>query len=876
MRGIQPRLPKSILDQIQDSGSKTSGSRQSLKNTRKQGRKERRKQQRLDKKQARHNSNGNGNGNNSNHYNNTRYSHQVDDSSDSITSEDEPEPSYTTKKPTVQPSKSKTTPNVALKTVADGITSAKKVEAAKKAEAPKPAVRKAVAEKLDEDDAEIAALEKKLNIKGKKLPSAFKEDNLDWLLDGFDSEDEELEKDRQYLAEKRGKKRKRGEEKEKEGQDKSMSESGSEDFSDSDSDEDMLGDSDTSGFEDEDEGSEDIDMEDAEDDWSGFPSEGDEDEGGGDPEASRQPAPRPSKPDPTKPAIAADQPAKYIPPAQRRKLTELPTDDMLRKKIQGQVNRLTEQSMLQIVKSIEELYREYPRQSVTSTLTTLVLASVSNEVNTRETFFTLYGGFIAALYRILGTDFGAHFVQNLVEDFDKSYGEAVKLGDDPAVASTNSSKKQVNDLVSLLAELYNFGVIGSSLIFDLIRICVSEVAELNAELLLRIVKSSGPQLRQDDPSALKDIVSMLNASVAKVGTDKLSTRFKFMIETLTNLKNNKARKSNDASIVASEAIVRMKKTLGTLNSRSLRASEPLRPSLKDIRDVETKGKWWLVGASWRNNMLEDSESKTNNDGKDDAVSVTSDFEDDVTNYLQLAREQRMNTDIRRAIFVAIMSAEDYTDAREKLFKLRLKRNQEREIPHVLLHCCGNEAQYNPYYTLIAQQLCTQHSIRMTFQFSLWEVFRKMGEEDEMNRGESNIMDDDDEGMPLRKIVNLAKLYGYLVAHGSLSLMILKTLQLVSVQPNTKNFLEIFFITIFSQIRERYPKSSSKRESRVRELFRATAENPSLARGLEYFLKKHVAGSDITNGKKEKESVKRGCEVAEEVLRRVILDGAEES
>ncbi|KAK6357307.1 suppressor of glycerol defect [Orbilia javanica] len=860
MRGIQPRLPKSILDQIQDSGNKNSGSRQSLKNTRKQGRKERRKQQRLDKKQARHN--------------NSRFSNNKDDHSDSESSGDEPEPSYAKNKPISQPPKPKTAPNVAPKITADDIVPAKKAEVTKKTEAAKPTIRKAVAEKLDEDDAEIAALEKKLNIKGKKLPSAFKEDNLDWLLDGFDSEDEDLEKGRQYLAEKRGKKRKRGEGQEEEDNSESMGESGSEDFSNSDDD--ILGDSDTSGSEDD--GSEDVDMEDAGSDWSGFPSEADDGDDDDDARDSRPPASKPSKPDPTKPAPTTDQPAKYIPPAQRRKLAELPTDDVLRKKIQGQVNRLTEQSMLQIVKSIEELYREHPRQSVTSTLTTLVLASVSNEVNTRETFFTLYGGFIAALYRILGTDFGAHFVQNLVEDFDKYYGEAIKLGDDPAIASINPNKKQVNDLISLVAELYNFGVVGSSLIFDLIRIFVSDVAELNAELLLKIVRSSGPQLRQDDPTALKDIVSMLNASVAKVGADKLSTRFKFMIETLTNLKNNKARKANDASVVASEAIVRMKKTLGTLNSRSLRASEPLRPSLKDIREVETKGKWWLVGASWRNNMLED-EAKTNNDDdddKEDAASVASDSEDDIINYHQLAREQRMNTDIRRAIFTAIMGAGDYTDAREKLFKLRLKRNQEREIPHVLLHCCGNETQYNPYYALIAQQLCTQHPLRMAFQFSLWEAFRKMGEEDEMNRGETNVMDDDEEGMPLRKIVNLAKLYGYLVAHKSLSLMILKTLQLVSVQPNTKNFLEVFFITLFSQIRERYPESSSKQESRVQELFRATAENPSLVRGLEYFLKKHVAGSDITNGKKEKKAVRRGCEVAAEVLRRAVLDGVEES
>ncbi|KAF3926482.1 hypothetical protein AA313_de0208052 [Arthrobotrys entomopaga] len=747
---VKPKLPKSLLDQIEEKGDKNSGSKQSLRNTTARNRKDRRKQERLQKKQVRRDY--------------SAFKRPPNYHIESESSEAEPEVIHHGNKATIEAPKPKRPITGHSKT-----DSANDTESKRKDGSPKRQVRRAVVEKLEEDDAEIAALEKKLNIKGKKLPDGFKEDNLDWLLEGLDSEDEEREQYKQYLSEKRGTKRKREYLNVTPGEIESESDDGSSEGNEDsaegeDSQDDMFDHSDVSGSESQDESASDIDMEDADNDWSGFtPKEEEEDI------ESKVPV-KASKPDPTKPAIPAGQPAKYIPPAQRRKLGDIPTDDGLRKKIQGQVNRLTEQSMLQIVKSVEEFYRDHPRQIVTSTLTSLVLASISNEVNTRETFFTLYGGFVAALYKILGTDFGAYFVQSLVEEFDKCYEEALKTSEEPG--SISSSKKQTNDFVSLLAELYNFGVIGSSLIFDLIRIFVSEVAELNAELLLRIVRSSGPQLRQDDPSALKDIVSMLNASVAKVGTEKLSTRFKFMVETLTNLKNNKARKANDSSVVASEAIVRMKKTLGTLNSRSLRASEPLRPSLKDIREVDKKGKWWLVGASWRNNMVDDSDAKADGD-EDQSMPARVELEDDITNYLQLAREQRMNTDIRRAIFVAIMSAEDYTDAREKLFKLRLKRNQEREIPHVLLHCCGNETQYNPYYTLIAQQLCSAHSLRMTFQFSLWEIFRKMGEEDDMNRGDSSLLDDDEEKMPLRKIVNLAKLYGYLVAHGALSLMILK-------------------------------------------------------------------------------------------------------
>ena len=40
--------------------------------------------------------------------------------------------------------------------------------------------------------------------------------------------------------------------------------------------------------------------------------------------------------------------------------------------------------------------------------------------------------------------------------------------------------------------------------------------------------------------------------------------------------------------------------------------------------------------------------------------------------LQLAAEQRMNTDVRRAVFCVIMGGEDYVDASERLLRLPLK------------------------------------------------------------------------------------------------------------------------------------------------------------------------------------------------------------
>lgn len=117
-----------------------------------------------------------------------------------------------------------------------------------------------------------------------------------------------------------------------------------------------------------------------------------------------------------------------------------------------------------------------------------------------------------------------------------------------------------------------------------------------------------------------------------------------MTETIINLKNNRAKATTSTSVVTSEATIRMKKFLGKMGERNLRSGgEPLRVTLSDIRNVNEKGKWWLVGASWKNDELPlQSADQDKQDG--DAL-------------ISLAREQRMNTEIRRAVFIALMGSE---------------------------------------------------------------------------------------------------------------------------------------------------------------------------------------------------------------------------
>ncbi|CEI90623.1 hypothetical protein RMCBS344292_04942 [Rhizopus microsporus] len=257
--------------------------------------------------------------------------------------------------------------------------------------------------------------------------------------------------------------------------------------------------------------------------------------------------------------------------------------------------------------------------------------------------------------------------------------------------------KETRNLLTLILELYNFQVISCILVYDIVRMLINELDEGNVELLLRIIRTAGAELRNDDPTSLKHIIDEIQKETAKRDPSTISLRHKFMLETIANVKNNKIKnKQTAAGHGDKELVQKMKKFIqGLSKKRSTRSTEALRVSLDDIHNVHTKGKWWLVGASWKDNLVgTESKYKTTN--------VPEDLKKDQSMQealLKLARKQGMNTDIRRTIFITIMSAEDYLDAFEKLMKLGLNEVQQREICRVMLQCTGNVRECDYEYPL---------------------------------------------------------------------------------------------------------------------------------------------------------------------------------
>ncbi len=94
---------------------------------------------------------------------------------------------------------------------------------------------------------------------------------------------------------------------------------------------------------------------------------------------------------------------------------------------------------------------------------------------------------------------------------------------------------------------------------------------------------------------------------------------------------------------------------------------PLAVGLKDLLDADSRGRWWIVGSAWSgkgdngSNATRTTAPGAAGDGHDGSGGAPSHSAE----LLEKARQMRMNTDSRRAVFCAIMSAGDYLDAFER-------------------------------------------------------------------------------------------------------------------------------------------------------------------------------------------------------------------
>ncbi|GMM37078.1 Sgd1 protein [Saccharomycopsis crataegensis] len=560
-----------------------------------------------------------------------------------------------------------------------------------------------------------------------------------------------------------------------------------------------------------------------------------------------------------------EKPKKYIPPALRK--LQLSEDEQERLKIQraikGQLNKLSEVNILVIANEINSLYFDNSRHLVNETLTKTILESIYLQTKLLDSFVVLHAALVAAMYRLQGTEFLVHFIQSLVENYEKYYE-----------SNLENKKKESSNLLSLLTFCYTLQVVNCNLIYDIIKVLIGNFNEYNSELLLRMINNTGSQLRSDDPSALKEIVLMMYENTKG---KKLTPRMEFLIESIEDLKNNKMNKRrNEVTENNYQLIIKMKKFLGSINNN--KNHDPLTVTLDDLHNIDKRGKWWLTGSAWKGREPESkSEQMTSGTVDDETIfeNLNAEAIDDIIdssepNWLELARAYRMNNDIRRAIFISIMSSDDYIDAFTKLDKLQLKRSQQKDIPSILLHCQQLEPGFNKFYALLAGKLCSEHLYRKTLQFCLWNLIKELNGDDDDGDSDSddgNVFKSqikssidnevESEDIKLQKLINSAKFFGFLMGIGSLQLNLFRVVNFLTINEDTRLFLEITFITFFEEvIKKSEPEGGNKKKSdsfndKILNQRFDKISDPVLIKGIQLFLRKRVKNSSFVKNKYKK-------------------------
>lgn len=229
--------------------------------------------------------------------------------------------------------------------------------------------------------------------------------------------------------------------------------------------------------------------------------------------------------------------------------------------------------------------------------------------------------------------------------------------------------------------------------------------------------SAGLANADDHDSSVPD--GEAGATAAAAG----GSRARYILDTILELQGNKRSRLQEQGQDASR---RVRKWLGFVKAAkgggggSTGGDASLRVSWAELVSTESRGRWWRVGAAWagpgsapdkgvRGGVNDAIASRTGGTGGGSGVNNTAgergDGGDGEVGLLDLAARQRMNTDVRRSVFVAIVGSSDCDDALEKILKLNLKGTQEREIARVIVECCSQEGSYNPFYAHLAERVC---------------------------------------------------------------------------------------------------------------------------------------------------------------------------
>ena len=342
----------------------------------------------------------------------------------------------------------------------------------------------------------------------------------------------------------------------------------------------------------------------------------------------------------------------------------------------------------------------------------------------------------------------------------------------------NIEKYKYKNFFFIVIHLYIFENINSVFVYDLIKYLIDNFDENNSEYLLLLLSYIGINIRKENPTNLKDIITLINKKYndIKISNDAEKTdKIKYIIDMINDIKQNKYLKFN-----LQEKFNFFKEIIKKNKSDNIVQSDKLEIELDKI-----------IKLPYEQILSDDVISNTEkieeivNLDTDDLIIKESQEDAETNAQLNNAmKKMGISTKLKKMIFVNIVTSSGVNDAFERLNRLNLNKEQKREIIKMIIKLCIEEPSYNPFYQLLMEKLLSlDKSNKYTFHYCIWDYMKIL------------------ENFKIKKIHNLSKLTANLLLKEKISIPVLLQFKFEEDKKENKIFVNMVFNKYFEESEE---------------------------------------------------------------------------
>ncbi|GAA5879328.1 hypothetical protein JCM1840_006949 [Sporobolomyces johnsonii] len=376
----------------------------------------------------------------------------------------------------------------------------------------------------------------------------------------------------------------------------------------------------------------------------------------------------------------------------------------------------------------------------------------------------------AALVAIVNTklpQIGELLLHRLIHQFRRSY----KRNDKPTMTATTT----------FLAQLVNQQVAHPVVALQMLVLLLERPTDDSVEIAVSFMREVGAFLAEESARANNGIFDRFRTILNESGIDK---RVQYMVEVLFQVRKDKYKDNpiipEGLDLVEEEDMITHRISLDD----EVQVQEMLNvfkfdPEYAANEEAYAEMKREILGDSDEED--ESGEEGDTEEGSDEESDVDDGIKADGT--VDVHDQTGANVvNLRRTIYLTIMSALDFEEATHKLLKIDLGVGQEQELCNMVIECCSQERTFSKFYGLMGERFC---KLNQTWQMAYEQCFANYYAT--IHRYETN------------RLRNIARFFGHLLMTDAISWTVLETIKMN--EDDTTSSSRIFVKIMFQEVVE---------------------------------------------------------------------------